>query len=351
MVDLKKLIRKNIRNLKPYSSARDEFSGTDGIFLDANESPFGDLNRYPDPYQQELKSVLGAQKGIDPKKIFVGNGSDEVIDLLFRIFCEPRKDTMLTFTPTYGMYQVSATINDVNVITVPMTSSFRLDIEKTCSLYADENIKLTFVCTPNNPTGNAVPHQDIIQMLESAQGIVVVDEAYIDFSETDTMINLIDSYPNLVVMQTMSKARGLAAARVGFAFASEAIVEVMNKVKPPYNVSKLNQKAAIEALNDTVQYKSSRALILSERAALCEQLLQLKSVKKVYPSDANFLLVEFNDASEIYQKLINKKIVVRNRNTVVNNCIRITVGTRAENNLLINELKQIENEKSTVYRS
>ena len=339
----------NIRNLQPYSSARDEFSGNEGVFLDANENPFGELNRYPDPYQRELKAVQANQKGIDTAQIFVGNGSDEVIDLLFRIFCNPGTDKALTFSPTYGMYDVSAAINVVELIKLPLTDTFELDVDAAKELLRDSKIKLTFICSPNNPTGNAFPKEQIEAIVQSSPGIVVVDEAYVDFSEQGSMVDLINTYPNLVVSQTMSKARGLAAARVGFAFANTQIINLLNKVKPPYNVSLLNQKAALDALLDNETYTRNLQILQQEKERLINLLNELKTVVKIYPSDANFLLVEFKDANATYQQLVDRKIIVRNRNSVVNNCIRITVGTPEENTLLINELKQLENEKSTVY--
>lgn len=349
MFELESVIRKNIMALLPYSSARDEFSGQAELFLDANESPFGSLNRYPDPYQCELKNKLATQQNLDEKMIFVGNGSDEVIDLLYRIFCEPRVDKVLTFTPTYGMYDVSAGINDVELLKVPLTDDFDIDIETTKALLGAEQIKLTFICSPNNPTGNVFCQQKIETILQTSTGIVVIDEAYIDFSSTKSLVGLIDRYPNLVVLQTMSKARGLAAARVGFAFAARPIIELLNKVKPPYNVSLLNQQAALAALNNETDYCRNLQEILAEKETLYNFLEGLSSVQEVFPSAANFLLVRFNDADLIYQRLIKRKIIVRNRNTLIRNCIRITVGSSTENQLLMNELKQLENEKSIVY--
>ena len=349
MFELESVIRKNIMALLPYSSARDEFSGQAELFLDANESPFGSLNRYPDPYQCELKNKLAIQRNLDEKMIFVGNGSDEVIDLLYRIFCEPKRDKALTFTPTYGMYDVSAGINDVELLKVPLTDEFDIDIETTKAFLGAEQIKLTFICSPNNPTGNVFCQQKIETILQTSTGIVVIDEAYIDFSSTKSLVGLIDRYPNLVVLQTMSKARGLAAARVGFAFAARPIIELLNKVKPPYNVSVLNQQAALAALNNETDYCRNLQEILAEKETLCNFLRELSSVEEVFPSAANFLLVRFNDADLIYQRLIERKIIVRNRNTLIRNCIRITVGSSTENQLLMNELKQLENEKSIVY--
>lgn len=349
MFELKKIVRKNILDLQPYSSARDEFTGKEGVFLDANENPFGTLNRYPDPYQQELKSILSDQKGVNVNQIFVGNGSDEIIDLLYRIFCNPGKDKALTFSPTYGMYDVSAAINNVELLKIPLSESFQIDVEAAVNETLKRDVKLTFVCSPNNPTGNAFPRKDIEEILKNTSGIVVVDEAYMDFSETASMIDLIDTYPNLVVTQTMSKARGLASARVGFAFTNAQIIELLNKVKPPYNVSRLNQQAAIDALENNELFESNVKLILSQRKELVQKLCELKSVIKIFPSQANFLLVEFNDAEGIYKALVDRKIIVRNRTRIINNCIRITVGSPVENSKLLIELKQIENEKSIVY--
>lgn len=349
MFELKKIVRKNILDLQPYSSARDEFTGKEGIFLDANENPFGTLNRYPDPYQQELKSILSDQKGVNVNQIFVGNGSDEIIDLLYRIFCNPGKDKALTFSPTYGMYDVSAAINNVELLKIPLTESFQIDVEAAVNEIVKRDVKLTFVCSPNNPTGNAFPRKDIEEILKNTSGILVVDEAYIDFSETNSMIDLIDVYPNLVVTQTMSKARGLAAVRVGFAFANEEIIKLLNKVKPPYNVSGLNQKAAIDALKNNELFISNVKIIITQREELRQKLSDLDSVVKIYPTDANFLLVEFKNADNTYEALIKRKLIVRNRAKVVKNCIRISVGTPVENSRLIAELKQIENEKSIVY--
>ncbi len=349
MFELNKLVRTNILALNPYSSARDEFSGSEGIFLDANENPYGTLNRYPDPYQKELKELLAGLKGVEPNEIFVGNGSDEVIDLLFRVFCDPGKDKALTFTPTYGMYDVSAAINDIEMIKVPLTSTFEIDLEQTLAKMDQSAVKLTFICSPNNPTGNAFPLSTIETILQASPGIVVIDEAYIDFSTTDSAIKLIGSYPNLFVTQTMSKARGLAAARVGFAFANSAIINLLNKVKPPYNVSTLNQRAAIEALSNELGFEDQLKTILQERSRLTSELSGLSIVQNIYPSEANFLLVAFDNVNNVYNELVDRKIIVRNRNSVVKNCIRITVGTPEENTLLINTLKQLKNEKSTLY--
>jgi histidinol-phosphate aminotransferase len=334
------LVRKNIISLKPYSSARDEFSGTDGVFLDANENPFGELNRYPDPHQKELKSKLCEIKSIPFETIFVGNGSDEVIDLTFRIFCNPRKDKALTFTPTYGMYEVSAEINEVELIKVPLTSEFQIDFNALENYLSDENLKLIFICSPNNPTANSL--ENIEKVLQKFKGIVIVDEAYIDFSKASSFLTKIDQYPNLIVMQTFSKAWGLAAARVGMAYSNDLIISLYNKVKPPYNVSDPNQKAALKALEDADGFEKRKSVILEQRTWLQNQLVELDVVIKIYPSDANFLLVEMTDANRIYNELVNQKVITRNRNSVVQNCIRITVGSPEENQILVDALKKIK---------
>ncbi|RMA64550.1 histidinol-phosphate transaminase [Ulvibacter antarcticus] len=340
MFKLKSVIRENIAKLTPYSSARDEFNGK-GIFLDANENPFGELNRYPDPYQTTLKKKLSKLKGISAEKIFIGNGSDEVIDLAFRIFCTPGNDKALTFSPTYGMYDVSAAINDIELLKIPLTSYFQIDEKLLKPFLKDLSLKIIFICSPNNPSGNLLKRSTIENILANFNGIVIVDEAYIDFCKDDTCLNLLANYPNLIVCQTFSKAYGLAAARVGIGYASEEIVQLFNKVKPPYNVSELNQKAAIEALDNSEAYEENLNIILSERKKLATALEELKIVLKVYPSNANFLLVETINADVIYKDLVSQKIITRNRNNLVNNCIRISVGTPSENKKLLQALKNI----------
>jgi histidinol-phosphate aminotransferase len=340
-VDLQKLVRQNIISLKPYSSARDEFSGEAGVFLDANENPFGDLNRYPDPHQQTLKDKLKDIKKLTSKQVFIGNGSDEVIDLLIRIFCNPSVDKIIVCPPTYGMYEVAANINDVMVLSVPLTYTFQLDTEalqQVISQSEPNTLKLIFLCTPNNPTGNSI--DNIEWVLANFNGIVVVDEAYIDFSERTSFIEKLALYPNLVVVQTFSKAWGLAAARIGIAYASETIIALMQKVKPPYNVSSLNQEAALKALDNEHVIVHQKAHILEQRTYLETSLSQLSIVKKVFPSDANFILIEVEDADKLYEHLVIKNIVVRNRNTIIKNCLRITIGTIVENQYLIEVLKR-----------
>lgn len=339
--DLTSLVRKNIVSLTPYSSARDEFSGSNGIFLDANENPYGTLNRYPDPHQKRLKKALSDIKHLPVEQIFIGNGSDEVIDLIYRIFANPGKDSVLICPPTYGMYEVSANINDVQVVKIPLRDDFQLDMDAVLEkISTDDSIKLIFVCSPNNPTGNRL--KDVKQLVENFNGIVVLDEAYVDFRRDRTYLPKIAKYPNLIVMQTFSKAWALASARVGVAYAHAEIIALMDKVKPPYNVSKLNQEAALQALSMQREESERISKILNEREFLIEELEKLPIVKKIYPSDANFLLVEVSDADVVYHQLVKKKIIVRNRTTHVKNCIRITVGTPNENRLLLTELRNIQ---------
>jgi histidinol-phosphate aminotransferase len=327
--------------MNPYSCARDEFKGSEGVFLDANENPFGNLNRYPDPYQTELKQALGSLNNIDTSKIFVGNGSDEVIDLTFRIFCNPGKDKALLFPPTYGMYAVCAEINEVETLEIPLTPDFQLNIPKIETVLNDDLLKVIFICSPNNPTGNLIKREDIEFILNNFAGLVFVDEAYIDFAGTKSWINEIAKYPNLIVSQTFSKSRALAAARIGIAYSRPEIILFYNKIKYPYNVSKLNQQAGLEALTAVDDFTQRKNTILDEKEKLKAKLNRLSCVTGIYPSDANFLLVEFTDANKIYSELIARKIITRNRSSVVNSCIRITVGTPEENNILINALLEL----------
>ena len=340
MIDIKKLVRKNILNLSPYSSARDEFSGTEGVFLDANENPNGDYNRYPDPHQAELKGVLAKVKSVSPDNIFLGNGSDEVIDLIYRTFANPGKDKVIICPPTYGMYEVSANINDVEIVNIPLLSDFQLDKQTILrTIENDTTIKLIFICSPNNPIGNLI--EGIEEIIEKFEGIVVVDEAYIDFSPESTKIKSINRYTNLIVLQTLSKAWGLAGVRVGFAFAQAEIIALLNKIKAPYNISTLNQQEALSKLLKPDDFEAERKEILAERDRLEIELLKLPMVQKIYPSEANFLLVKVTDANKVYSELVTKKVIIRNRNSVIKNCIRITVGTKQENDILLKELKNI----------
>ena len=340
MFSLKNIVRKNILNLKGYSSARDEYSGVANVFLDANENPFGELNRYPDPQQKELKESLSSLKNISTENIFIGNGSDEVIDLAFRIFCNPGEDKALTFSPTYGMYDVSAEINNIDLVKISLTEDFQINLKEVTPYLNDKNLKIIFICSPNNPTGNTIKTSDIENILNNFNGIVIIDEAYIDFSSSESWNTKIEQYPNLIVSQTFSKAWGLAAARVGVAYTNKNIISLFNKIKPPYNVSSLNQKAAINSLNNFELFEKNKKLILQEKKLLSETLKKLEIVKKVYPSDANFILIEVSNADNIYNKLVSKKIIIRNRNKVIDNCLRITIGSPEENKKLINELKK-----------
>ncbi|WP_333852422.1 histidinol-phosphate transaminase [Epilithonimonas sp.] len=337
-IDIKNLVRKKILNLQPYSSARDEFEGENGIFLDANENPFGKLNRYPDPSQRKIKEKLSELNQISTENIFLGNGSDEVIDLAFRIFCEPKKDKVLTFSPTYGMYEVSANINDVELINLDLNKNFQINLETLKPYLNDENLKIIFICSPNNPTGNSI--QNIKYILENFNGIVFIDEAYIDFSPEETFRNQIENYPNLVVSQTFSKAWGMASVRVGIAYASEQIIKFYNKIKPPYNISQLNQDAILNTI-DNDQVSENIKIILKEKKNLIENLEKLELVKKIYPSDTNFILVKVDNADSVYQNLVEQNIIIRNRNSAVKNCLRITVGSPEENEKLIETLKSI----------
>ena len=331
--DLKSLVRSNIWELAPYSSARDEFTGNEGVFLDANENPFGDKNRYPDPHQRELKLKLSERNNIPVDNIFIGNGSDEVIDLVLRVFCDPEKDSIIVCPPTYGMYEVSANINNINIIKVPLDDIFQLDTEAILS----KSAKCIFICSPNNPTGNNL--HNIEEILELFNGIVVVDEAYIDFSDSPGFINKIDKYPNLIVTQTFSKAWALARARVGIAYSNNNIISLMSKTKPPYNVSGLNQDEALKALSESDKFNERVKIILKERETLMLEMSKLSFVKHIYPSDANFLLVKMDNPKKVYNYLVSNNVIVRNRDTVVPGCIRITVGSPEENSILINALR------------
>ena len=341
-IDIKNLVRKNILNLKPYSSARDEFEGENGIFLDANENPFGELNRYPDPYQLKIKQRLSELNQISTENIFLGNGSDEVIDLAFRIFCEPKKDKVLTFSSTYGMYEVSANINDVELINLELNKDFQIDLETLKPYFEDENLKIIFICSPNNPTGNSI--KNIKYILENFNGIVFIDEAYIDFSPEESFRNQIKNYPNLIVSQTFSKAWGMASVRVGIAYASKEIIKFYNKVKPPYNISQPNQDAILNTIDNAKinQVSENINIILKEKKKLIENLGKLDLIKKIYPSDANFILVKVDNADSVYQELVEQNIIIRNRNSAVKDCLRITVGSPEENKKLIETLKSIK---------
>jgi histidinol-phosphate aminotransferase len=341
MTDVNKLVRENVRKLTPYSCARDEFEGKEGIFMDANENPYGSLNRYPDPYQKELKAAISKLKGIPEENLFLGNGSDEIIDLCFRVFCNPGIDKVLTFTPTYGMYEVSASINDIKVLKVPLNESFQINIKNTEHLLSDKYLKIIFICSPNNPTGNCINQSDIEYILSCFNGIVVIDEAYIDFSDKPSLTKMIARYRNLIVMQTFSKAFGLASVRVGMAWSDPAVIQYFNKLKPPYNISTINQKAVLRKIHKVEEYRNQVSEIKKEKEKLSARLEKIKITEKVFPSDANFLLVKVMDANNVYNLLVEKGIIVRNRSSVIDNCLRITIGKPAENNKLVKALKTI----------
>lgn len=347
--DLNTILRENIKKLVPYSSARDEYKGKEGIFLDANENAYGSplpqqdvqYNRYPDPLQLDVKEKLSKIKGLPVENIFLGNGSDEAIDILFRAFCNPGKDNAIICPPTYGMYEVSANINDVEIIKVPLTpETFQLDTEKILDTITSHT-KLIFVCCPNNPTGNGVKWDAIKTILEQFNGIVLVDEAYINFASYQSLIPKLLQYPNLVIIQTLSKAWGMAGLRVGMAFASQDIIDVFNKIKPPYNINAASQQLALQALNNVEQVNNWIKEIVAERAKLNEQLKQLPFVIKIYPSEANFILVKTTDPKRIYRFLTEHKIIIRDRSNVqlCEGALRITVGTKEENKQLIEKLK------------
>lgn len=342
MFDLEKLVRNNVRKLTPYSCARDDFHGKADIFLDANENPFGNLNRYPDPYQRELKAVISMIKNVPEEKIFLGNGSDEIIDLCYRIFCKPGTDKALTFFPSYGMYEVSASVNDVEIIKIPLDSRFRINYNDLVPWLSDERLKLIIICSPNNPTGNCMDRSVVEKIISVFNGVILLDEAYIDFADQPSLKDSITGYPNLIVMQTFSKAFGMASVRVGMAFTNPEIVQYLNKMKPPYNISTINQKAVLRKLAKPGEYITQVRKIREERERLSGELVKLPLTLEVYPSDANFLLVRVKDAGLIYNYLVNRGIIIRNRSSVIENCIRVTVGTKAENTRLLKALKGIE---------
>jgi len=340
------LLRNNIKKLIPYASARTEFKGKANIFLDANENNFGsatgeNYNRYPDPLQQNLKLAISELKNVNASQIFVGNGSDEPIDLLIRAFCEPGVDNIIICPPTYGIYQVAANINDIEVKEAPLTTQFELDINLIMKII-DIQSKIIFICSPNNPTGNLLSAKDIEILLERFKGLVIIDEAYIDFAGTDSWALQLAKYPNLVVLQTFSKAWGMAGLRIGMAFASEEIIQILNKIKPPYNISESTQKLALNALDNKEIVNEWIEAIILQRTCLANELLQFAFIKKIYPSDANFLLIEVADPEPLYGFLAENGIIVRNRSQVIGckNCLRVSIGTRDENQELINILKQ-----------
>ncbi|WP_276359792.1 histidinol-phosphate transaminase [Daejeonella sp. H1SJ63] len=348
MFNINNILRKNIKELVPYSSARDEFKGEASVFLDANENSYGSplsrsYNRYPDPLQWKIKKRLSEIKGVPPQNIFLGNGSDEAIDILFRAFCNPGIDNVITLPPTYGMYEVSANINDVEVRKVILRPDYQLNMEGIAEAI-DDHTKIIFICSPNNPTGNSIDRQDIETILTNFNGLVVIDEAYINYSRQKTFIQELTEYSNLIVLQTLSKAWGLAGLRIGMAFASEEIIEVFNKVKPPYNINEASQELALEALQNVDQVNNWIKETVEERGKLVAELAQLPSVLKIYPSDANFILVKTTNPRGIYGHLVDQGIIVRDRSKVelCEGSLRITIGTPEENKILLNALKNFQ---------
>ncbi|WP_348797187.1 histidinol-phosphate transaminase [Flavobacterium adhaerens] len=343
--DINNLVRENVKLMKPYSSARDEFEDfdtADMIFLDANENPYQNgVNRYPDPQQSSVKAVLAKNNNVNQNQILLGNGSDEVLDLLFRAFCEPKIDNVITLPPTYGMYSVLSNLNNIENREVLLTTDFQPQVKKILEA-VDENTKIIFLCSPNNPTGNSFTAESVTTLLEKFNGFVVIDEAYIDFSDKVSWLEKLNQYPNLIITQTLSKAYGLAGIRLGICYASAEIIAVLNKIKPPYNVNELTQQRALERLKDTVKIKSEITSILVERESLLKVLNEVNFVEKIYPTEANFILIKVDDANKRYDELISKGIVIRNRTTqpLCENTLRLTIGTKEENQSLIEALKK-----------
>ena len=342
--DINNLVRENVKSMKPYSSARDEFEDfdtADMIFLDANENPFQNgVNRYPDPQQSNVKVVLAKLKNVKANQILLGNGSDEVLDLIFRAFCEPKVDNIISLPPTYGMYGVLANINAVENKEVLLSNNFQPQVEKILET-VDVNTKIIFLCSPNNPTGNSFSNESVVKLLENFKGLVVIDEAYIDFSEKESWLSKIAEYPNLVITQTLSKAYGLAGIRLGICYGSAAVISVLNKIKPPYNVNELTQLRALERLSNPEKIKFEIVSIIAQREELLKVLNEVNFVEKIYPTEANFILIKVDDANKRYDELIAKGIVIRNRTTqpLCENTLRLTIGTEEENKKLIEALK------------
>ena len=345
MMEIKDLIRENIKSLEAYSSARDEFKAmsSEFVFIDANENPFDTgLNRYPDPQQNLVKEALSKMKGISKEQILLGNGSDEVLDLIFRVFCEPREDNVIVLPPTYGMYEVLANTNAIELVKIPLVENFQPNVKEIVKVQ-DAKTKVLFLCSPNNPTANSFDASSIETLIKEFNGIVVIDEAYIDFSIEDSWLGRLDEFPNLIVTQTLSKAYGLAAIRLGICYASKEIISILNKIKPPYNVNQLTQDVALQSLLNQEKVKNEITAIISERNQLIRDLENVEIVEKVYSSDANFLLVQVDDANLRYKQLVKLGIIARNRTTQIlcDNCLRFTVGTADENKKLINTLKLV----------
>jgi len=340
--EIEALVRKNVREMKPYSTARDEYSGNLGVFLDANECPYDThYNRYPDPHQRQLKARIAEIKGVDVNQVFVGNGSDEAVDVIMRVFCRPGVDNVVSMAPTYGMYSVVAATNDVEYREVTLDRFFALNVPEMLDA-CDQNTKIMFLCSPNNPSGNAFPLDQIYSILRVFKGILVVDEAYIDFSSVPSLVKDISHYPNLVILQTLSKAYGMAALRVGFAFSSPLVISMMSKVKYPYNINDPAQKMALEALSEPIAERV--ATIVSERKRVIDALVKFRCVRRAFNSDANFILVKVDAPDALYDHFLDHGIIVRNRNRVVNcqGCLRITIGTPEENDRMLEVLEMYE---------
>lgn len=335
------LIRPDLLDLKPYSSARDEYTGKEGVFLDANENPFENgVNRYPDPLQKELKEKISVLKKVNSSQIFLGNGSDECIDLLIRLFCIPGKDKIASISPSYGMYKVSAKINQVELTEILLNEDFSLNMDRLID--GAKNSKIIFICSPNNPTGNAFSKSDICTVLENTDTLVVIDEAYIDFSSEESMISELSNFPNLVVLQTFSKAYGLAGLRLGMMFGSEEVISWINKIKPPYNINQLTQNTALAKLTEVEKVNDQIKIILAERQRISGELQNIPSIDYVYPSDSNFILIKVKDSNKLYNYLVLNKIIARNRHgqPLCDNCIRITIGTVEENDVMLDKIKE-----------
>ena len=344
--DINNLTRSNVINMKPYSSARDEFEDFETanmVFLDANENPFENgVNRYPDPQQMKVKRILSKQKNIPTSQILLGNGSDEVLDLIFRAFCEPNVDNIITLPPTYGMYGVLANLNAIENQEVLLSDDFQPRVNEILEK-VNKNTKIIFLCSPNNPTGNSFSDESVVTLLQNFDGLVVIDEAYIDFSTKQSWINELDEYPNLIITQTLSKAYGLAGIRLGICFASNQVIAVLNKIKPPYNVNELSQQSAVVRLEDELSIKNEVTSILVQKEELLEVLVDINFIQKIYPTEANFILVKVDDAPKRYNQLLEKGIVIRNRTTqpLCENCLRLTIGTESENKKLIEALTSL----------
>jgi histidinol-phosphate aminotransferase len=352
MFDINNLIRPNIKDLKPYSSARTEYTGANAIFLDANENPFNTpYNRYPDPVHKELRSRISKIKGIGPENIFLGNGSDEPIDLIMRAFCTPSIDKIITPDPTYGMYEVCARINDLSVIKIRLKDDYNLDVQGILNA-VDDKTKLIYLCSPNNPTGNSIKEEDMIKVIENFNGLVVLDEAYIDFSYAEGLLTKLQKYSNLVILQTFSKAWGLAGIRLGIALASKEIIEVLYKIKYPYNLNILTQDLALEVLSNTNRKDDWVTEIIKQRENLLKALKELKFIQKIYPTEANFFLIKVEDPKKVYNYLVERKIILRDRSkvTLCEGCLRVTVGSDRDNKALVNTLTEIDAMKNEFFK-